>query len=102
VQELQRGAEVDGACVVGITARAHERPVEERGPEPLAAGEHERAQLGQRDAQALVDERPPLDLGVEQASHPGLDRGADDGETGRDRSQHGGRQVDGFRHRGAP
>ena len=46
MQQLERGAEVDGARVVGVAAGADERPVEERGPEPLAAGEHERAQLG--------------------------------------------------------
>ena len=34
--------------VVGVAAGADERPVEERGPEPLAAGEHERAERRQR------------------------------------------------------
>ena len=100
--ELERGAEVDGAGVVRVAAGSDERPVEERRSEALPAGEHQRAQLRQRHVQAGVDEVPALDLGVEEAADPGFDGRADDGQAGRDRSQAGGRQVDGIRHRGAP
>ena len=95
MEELERGAEVDGARVVGVAAGADEGPVEEGGSQSLAAGEHERAELGQRHVQVTVDEVPPLDLGVEQTPDPGFDRRAHDREAGRDRSQHVGARSTG-------
>ena len=102
MEQLERGAEVDRSGIVGLATRADERPVEERGPEPLAAGEHQRPQPGERHVQPRVDEVPALDLRIEETTDPGLDGRADDSQARRDRGQADGRQVDGIRHRGAP
>ena len=69
VQELERGAGVDHERIVGRSARAHVRPMTERGAQPLAARPNEVAQRRERLDEVFVDRRPALDLGLEQLDH---------------------------------
>ena len=65
VQQLERGADVDDDGIVGIAPRAHERPVAERRPEPLAARADQIAQRGERLGHLGRDRGPAQDLAVE-------------------------------------
>ena len=65
VQQLERGADVDDHGIVGIATRADERPVAERGPEPLAARADEIAQRRERLRHLGRDRGPAQDLAVE-------------------------------------
>ena len=51
VQQLERGAGVDRHLVVRVATGADERPVAERGPQPLPARAHEVAQRVERGDQ---------------------------------------------------
>ena len=66
VQQLERGAGVDDDRVVVRAARADERPVTERGPQPLPARPYEVAQRDERLREVGVDRAPPCELVVEQ------------------------------------
>ena len=82
--QLERGAGVDHGRVVGRAAGADERAVAERGPQPLAAREHEIAQRAERRLEARVDGRPARDLGREHRVDARLGALRDVGERGRE------------------
>ena len=84
VQQLERGARVDGDRVVRVAAGADERPVAERGPQPLAARDDQRrAARRARSASAGSTGCQRCALGVEQHQDAGLRPVADRGEAGR-------------------
>ena len=67
LQQLEGGAGVDDAGVVGVAARADEAPVAERRAQPLAAVEDEGAAASSsRSRDGGVERTPASDLVVEQ------------------------------------
>ena len=61
----------------GSPPGADERPVAERGPQPLAAGRDELAQRVERLDERRVDRRPTVDLGVEEREDRASTRSTD-------------------------
>ena len=81
VQQLERGAGVDHDLVGRVAPGAHEGPVAERGPQPLAAGADEVEQGSQRCVEVGVDPGPAVDLPADQVVDAPLDRVADLGQA---------------------
>ena len=85
VHQLERRTRIDVDLVVVATAGADEPPVAERRSQPLAAGEHEPADLVDRVAPGRVEGRPAVALGRQQVAEPGIDPFRDGGEGRRRR-----------------